>query len=294
MIEAFWKYYRLLIESKFIPRGIQSQISKLADKLHQKFFINRHQRVIPYKIKIRSTHALIWLDCFDYMDSLILQRPQYEKENCDLILRLLSKMEKPIFLDIGANVGYFSISLAAENPNAKIFSFEPSKRNAYVFSKSIKSNNFSNIHLIKKAVHSKNEKLILESKLFNSGSGSLCKMFGKDEVIDELLFKEEVECTRLDNFFVENNISRCDILKIDVQGAELEVLYSAEKYLKEKKIDYLIIENNFYGASSTDVRTYLETLGYMPHKISSRPEIVKKTSELLPKSDYLYTYKKLL
>ena len=56
------------------------------------------------------------------------------------------------FIDIGANVGYFSLLAASLEPEARIFAFEPSPKNTETFRRNIRLNAFKNITVVEKAV----------------------------------------------------------------------------------------------------------------------------------------------
>ena len=55
----------------------------------------------------------------------------------------------------------------------------------------------------------------------------------------------EIETNTIDNYCLENNIDLIDILKIDVQGSEIEVLKGASNMLKERRIKVVYTETYF-------------------------------------------------
>lgn len=78
----------------------------------------------------------------------------------------------------------------------------------------------------------------------------------------------------LDNYCLQNNISKIDILKIDVQGFEAEVLLGASRLLADSLIDMLIIEVTFddyykHSTSFYDIESILlkrlYALGYFTY-----------------------------
>jgi FkbM family methyltransferase len=69
---------------------------------------------------------------------------------------------------------------------------------------------------------------------------------------------ESVECVRLDDFIGERGNVR--LLKIDVQGTELDVLQSAEEGLRRGKIDLIFLE---FSAETANTAAYLSDLGYL-------------------------------
>jgi hypothetical protein len=86
------------------------------------------------------------------------------------------------------------------------------------------------------------------------------------------LQKIEVANTRLDDYW--NQIDReVKLIKIDVEGAELEVLRGAEKLLKRWKPKLLIEVHGFalpsFGTSVNELRNFLGNLGYQEHRLES-------------------------
>jgi FkbM family methyltransferase len=77
---------------------------------------------------------------------------------------------------------------------------------------------------------------------------------------------EEVPCSTVDVFSIEHNIPFIDLLKIDVEGAEYQVLLGAQKMLQEKRIGCCVFE---FGGTTFDmgntpemIESFLEDMGY--------------------------------
>lgn len=130
-------------------------------------------------------------------------------------------------IDAGANIGLFSV-LASKKTGAegKIFSFEPIENSAKILEKNILNNNIKNANIIKQALGEKNcekEFTVLENSAENTG------YFQGDYP------KETVKVTILDDFVAENNLSKVDFIKADVEGMERELVRGAEKTIKRFK-----------------------------------------------------------
>jgi FkbM family methyltransferase len=131
--------------------------------------------------------------------------------------RLIKDLIKPgmVILDIGANVGYYSL-IAAQlvGEKGKVFAFEPAPDNFAFLTKNIEVNGFGNIIPVPKGVSNK------------SGKGSLFLLDAPDEhTMREHNEKRatEVEVTSVDEFM--GNINRpVDLIKMDVEGSEMRVL----------------------------------------------------------------------
>lgn len=133
-----------------------------------------------------------------------------------------------VFVDIGANVGYYSLLSASINPNQKIFSFEPSKGPKYFLETNIHLNGFKNIELVNKACSDKNEKIdffeernpkypYLEHHA--SGIGNTQNTWSISN-----FSKYTVEGITLDKFCELNNLTEINLMKIDTEGTENQIL----------------------------------------------------------------------
>jgi FkbM family methyltransferase len=119
---------------------------------------------------------------------------------------------------------------------------------------------------------------------FNAGMSSAVK--GKLEEDDRGI---EVECLTLDDFFHEEEIkfTKPILLKIDVEGSELEVLRGMTKLLKQTSVPiFIVTELNFsQGSLYSDVVHFLSDLGYQIHNLKLMP--IQANSQLLD-GDYVF------
>ena len=137
----------------------------------------------------------------------------YEEETTKLFSEILK--EGMTVLDIGANIGYFSLLASREvGENGRVFAFEPYHETFSLLQKNIEANGFNNVMPVEKAVSNQcgKQKLFLAS---DPGEHSL----GGDDSYDSV----EVDVTTVDAFVREQNIS-VDLVKIDAEGAEMHVL----------------------------------------------------------------------
>lgn len=165
--------------------------------------------------------------------------------------KLYNKKNKLTLFDVGANRGGYSLAILEifNSIPLCLYSFEPSK---YTFD--ILNSNLPKTDDIKIFnIGFSNEKSI--STLFNdiegSGESSLYNRNMKF-VQREFNQKEKVELTTIDIFCKENNIENIDLLKIDVEGHELNVLNGCKNLLKNKKIKYIQFE---FGGTNIDAHT---------------------------------------
>ena len=133
-----------------------------------------------------------------------------------------------VVIDIGGNIGMVSIYLAKKYPFLKIYAFEPVKQNYENFLKNIELNNINKdiIKVFNLAITKDRRDVILTSPFNNSGASNIYNNFrGSGNII--LNNDISIKSITFDDIFSNNNISKCKLLKIDCEGAEYEILYSA-------------------------------------------------------------------
>lgn len=132
-------------------------------------------------------------------------------------------------IDIGANVGYFSLSVFSKNPGANVFAFEPIKTNFELLKKYRTENPQLNFKAFNKAVSGKRGKIVLnfdKSDSFTTAATVFDKKLQPDQV--------EVEAITLRGIVEENDISQVDFLKLDCEGSEYDVLYATPDSIWDK------------------------------------------------------------
>jgi FkbM family methyltransferase len=147
----------------------------------------------------------------------------YEKYTTDVFRKLVKRGD--VFLDIGANLGHYTL-IAAKliGESGRVHAFEPAADNYTLLVKSVAANGFKNIVTVPKAVSNRNgtTRLILdphEAGMHRLASGSDS---GESAVI---------ETVTLDDYFKDKE-KRVDIMKMDVEGAEMLVLEGMREILE--------------------------------------------------------------
>ncbi|MWB94525.1 FkbM family methyltransferase [Flavobacterium sp. GA093] len=184
--------------------------------------------------------ANIYFKLFDYEDSMFLihhLKPQ------------------DLFVDIGANVGHYSL-LAASVCKANVIAFEPIPTTFSKLEKNLNLNNLSQ-----------------KVKIFNIGIGaenSVLNFTKTKDVMNSVALDYEtdvvsVEVKKLDDILVKENPT---FLKIDVEGYEYFVLQGAMNVLKSKSLKYIIIELNFstlkFGITNEEIFSFLVSFDFVP------------------------------
>ena len=130
-------------------------------------------------------------------------------------------------LDIGANVGYYTL-LAARlvGPSGMVYAFEPERSNFQLLVENITLNRYRNVVPVEKAVSNTCGRTELFLDPENFGAHSL-----SPQCCDTRSKPVTVETVTLDNFLRRTHDMHVDVIKIDVQGAEGLALEGARQML---------------------------------------------------------------
>lgn len=201
----------------------------------------------------------------------------HEKDNTYYLLKNLSLKDGEIAIDIGANIGWFSILLnRVSSPNAKIFSFEPNQNNYRLLVENLHKNKCYNVEAIAKAVSDKNgtgELYIYPEK--NSGRHSLLPSNG--------LSKKVVDTVALNNFFEEYIYRKVKFLKLDIEGFEYFALKGSSKILEFVPLIMMELSPNLYPKNAG----ILEILNLMYEKSYKAYRLCKGTLVNMSKDELL-------
>ena len=171
----------------------------------------------------------------------------------------LISIDGPVVIDIGANVGFFSIFSLFKFMNPRVISFEPIKRNFKLLHENIKLANQSKLTVINKAVNDTIGELVLK---FNSSqdittSASLFdNQYGSDE--------ETVYTTTLEATMQEFSLSKIDLLKLDCEGAEYNIIYNTPRTFFDK-VNCMSMETHIGKAgneNNASLLDYIKGLGF--------------------------------
>ena len=132
-----------------------------------------------------------------------------------------------VFYDIGANVGFFSIIAAKLVGGGKVYAFEPGSENAKSIRHNAELNDFKQIEVIEKAV----------SNTSGTGEFLLAKYSGGHALATadappDLAGKVTVDLVSIDDLIASEQIEPPNFVKIDVEGAELDVLKGMTQTIK--------------------------------------------------------------
>lgn len=202
-------------------------------------------------------NIFFWLDKRKYLDREIIKNGYFERDSTLLIKQLLRTSD--VFLDIGANIGYYSlVASSLVGCRGEVIAFEPTTFYRNTLLKNIKQNSSTNITVKDFGLSEDNQNLKIS---LGESSATLHPVDGN--------FGQRIETInlmRLDDIFDQLEIAKVDFIKIDVDGHEPSVLKGAEATLKKfsPKILLEVSHLNYleHGTTAWDFFEYVLSLGY--------------------------------
>jgi FkbM family methyltransferase len=192
--------------------------------------------------------------------------------NCELnTKKWFVKNAQPdwVYLDCGANIGYYSILFSALSPSGEVYAFEPTST-ANMMLANIEANGCKNVEILRNAL----------GVSIGAKSDSIFRIWGQEPE------KMEYTFTTIDHFVHERRLDKLDFIKIDVDSFDFEVLRGAEKTLEEKN-PWVVVELNHAlnkrNQSNSEAFQWLSQRGYSQALVIDHENyILRKNESLLP------------
>ena len=202
---------------------------------------------LNYKFNIPDLPSFVW---------------QFKDIFVDEIYKFNTDNENPVIYDCGSNIGTSLLYFSLLYPKAKIVGIEADKNISFISIGNMRKNNINNVEVINKAVWIDDLGI---SFSFEGGDGGNMKEKNNTQIVQFLRLKDLIE--------KENII---DFLKIDIEGAEYEVLRDCSDSLNNVK--KIFVE---YHSWSNDKQMFGEILGIL-EKNNFRYYIENITNRKLP------------
>lgn len=167
-------------------------------------YTNAKVRFLDYEILIVDYLSFIW---------------QFKEIFVDENYMFNSTSRSPVIYDCGANIGMSCIFFKKKFPDSKIIAFEPDPKVCKVLSENLK--NYQGIEIINKAVWINNDEIEFSAEGADAGS-----IYGNKNKI-------KIKSIRLKDLIESEN--KIDMLKIDIEGAEVEILKDCKNNLNNVK-----------------------------------------------------------
>lgn len=230
---------------------------------HIVYLASRLGLLKPSWFTVREGFSM-YLDPKDYLQREILCNGEWEAEETDFIRSALRAGQ--VFIDVGANIGYFTL-LAAKivGEHGSVPSIEPNSFAASRVREHLNQNNLQNVFLERVACSDCEQVGILY--LDNKSNCAASSLSSKNAAG----LGVSVKCRTVDQLVKKYRLKRVDLIKIDVEGAELSVLRGMASTLKcFKPILLMELEPQLlwgFGVKISDVVNYLTSIDYVPSPI---------------------------
>lgn len=180
--------------------------------------------------------------------------PAYESQLCDYMLMT----DAGIFIDIGAHIGKYTVPIAKKLGNkGKVVAIEPDPDNFRALLQNIAVNNLYNVIPIQVACSSDNgETLLYKHPLDPSGNSMVHK--SRRSIV--------VQTKTLDTIVKDLGLTDVRLIKIDVEGAELDVLKGASNTLSKFDDLTIVIESRH-----KEIIPFLQNFGFSVECVIASP-----------------------
>ena len=275
-IDAMYEQHSVLFEySQFIKKTNISSIEICDDQLITTF----RDSGIRF-ICIPGDKRLAPLDTLNFSE--------YEKEELEIQYRLI----KPdaVIVDIGANLGWYSMHIAKHFPSCRIFAFEPVPRTYVYLNINIRLNQLTNISSYQTGLSDKVGEMELFFDPLLSVNASLQNV-SENKNIQNIICNFDT----LDAFSIKNSLTRVDFIKCDVEGAEFYSLKGAKHVLVNHKpivfCEMLRKWTKKFNYHPNDIINYMKDLGYACLVIRGKHlQVIREITDETQDTNFLFLH----
>lgn len=178
-----------------------------------------------------------------------------------------------LIVDVGANIGFFTLAVLAKSEGATVHGFEPSPGSFALLKACILRNNLaSRVTLNQVALYSEPGEMGFQVHADKYGAYDGFRDTGYAGVGESTVTK--VQVTTLDMYAQQVGLDRLDLLKIDVEGAELFVLRGARDVLTRLR-PTVLFEVGYqnlrpFGILPSDLYRFFDGIGYRVANLNQR------------------------
>lgn len=190
-----------------------------------------------------------------YIDWNVYFYGSYERQYLFFLHKLIEKIDKPVFLDIGANIGQHSVFMSGFCE--KVYAFEPNPLVRQRLDEKISMNGIANV-LVSPVGLGVEEAMLpyFPPAGCNHGTGSFVDGYSSNNSKNSI----ELKVVNGDRYFEELQISRVDLIKIDVEGYEKYVLMGLKKMLRRHRPMITIEYSESTQKSFSELEAFMELL----------------------------------
>jgi len=229
------------------------------------------QKILSFVFSlVPSNNRLLYHICERYIDRFNNDAESRMDRNGEFYFLEQLGSQFQIAFDVGANIGEWTKYALRCNPQMQIHLFEPSHKTFH----NLLKNDFPETVICNNiGLSSKSGSAILHILSDNAGVNSLHDRQWSANKIEPTRWtsQETVQLDTLDSYCKKQGVNTIDLLKIDVEGHELEVLRGSYEMLEKRSIRIIQFEYNysFIGARVflKDIFEYLQNFGFTLHKL---------------------------
>ncbi len=187
------------------------------------------------------------------------------------IIEKIISFKKGSFIDIGVNLGQTLIKVKSIETDIKYIGFEPNPVCVFYVRELIKVNGFKNCYIVPVGISNENKLVELNFYVSDTDSAATIIKDYRDQKISHKLYVPVYDFENLRSLLQIDNIS---IIKIDVEGAELEVIESLKKSLSEQRplilceiLPVYSNKNTFRKSRQEQIEKILKDLNYTIYRV---------------------------
>lgn len=239
--------------SDLFPPLVKRKIRNIADG---KFRELRRLRKLPRRTPTETDLLGPPTQVIDVASFLSSYKPIFEDE----IYAFETKREAPRIIDGGANIGLATLYWKRRFPEAQITAFEPGPQSFQALKKNVDSHDLKGVRLLQKGLWKCDGTIDF---VMDGADGGHFDQFPAEHETD----KQEVPVIRLAPYLDE----RIDMLKLDIEGAELEVLIDSQEYLD--RVQNLFVEYHSYEEREQVLDKIINLIHNSGFRYHLKPEI---------------------
>ncbi|GGD29245.1 FkbM family methyltransferase [Hyunsoonleella pacifica] len=216
------------------------------------------------KLKTDSGYIKIATNQTSYLTQLLYWNGYKNFEYSEIFEKLSKDIN--VFLDIGSNIGYYSLLAATSNPNIKAYAFEPALGPKHYLKQNISKNKLqAQIKNIDVAISNTSGNIdfyevenvkykYLKYNLAGEGNAGT-------KTTSRNFIKNTVKAITLKDFVKNEGIKNIDLIKIDTEGTEIDILNSGSAIIKQH--EPIVICETLFNTIENELDTFFKELDYL-------------------------------
>ena len=180
----------------------------------------------------------------------------------DTCIRALEGIPQPRIFDIGANIGTFTTWMAAVFPGGRVYSFEPQRAVFQMLTGNVAINNLYNVYTYNMGLGAEDTYIEFQEPNYFKHCDFGTFTLNTTEYVERTDDTMVVEIRTVDSFMSTYQIDRVDLLKIDVEGMDLDVLRGAHNTIRKFLPKIFIEHSNNVVSIKDQILEVLDPYGY--------------------------------